>query len=156
MPIILRDLDAWFLVFAFTMSYTMAAPWAALMPSTLSKLHVPPVIIFVIKYLFYFSGTYLIYTYYVFIIKIYLFYLKEISAKCGLFMIIHTFFLSLTISTFADRAPGCSKELALFSRFISLIFIFWLMLIMNFHAKMTASKCITMIVTLVDLYKYID
>lgn len=68
------------------------------------------------------------------------FSIKEISANSGFFMIVHTFIMSLTISTFADRVPGYSKELALFSRFVSLIFLFWLMLMLNFHARMTTSN----------------
>lgn len=69
-----------------------------------------------------------------------IFTIKELSANCGFFMIVHTFIMSLTISTFADRAPGYSKEFALFSRFVSLTFLFWLMLMLNFHVKMTTSK----------------
>ncbi|KAL5233549.1 hypothetical protein ACI65C_000959 [Semiaphis heraclei] len=41
---LVTNLDFWCLVFAFTLSNTMSVPWAALIPSTFFKLHMPPVI----------------------------------------------------------------------------------------------------------------
>uniref|UniRef100_A0A2S2QBT6 Disrupted in renal carcinoma protein 2 n=1 Tax=Sipha flava TaxID=143950 RepID=A0A2S2QBT6_9HEMI len=111
LTVLVKNSEVWYLVLAFALSNTMSAPWSALLPSTFSKLHVPP----------------------------------ELSAECGLFLIIHNFALSLTISTFADRAPGYTKELALISRLVSLVFLFWLMLMMNFHAKLTTTTLVCVI-----------
>jgi len=117
-------------VLAFTLSNTISTPWSALLPSTFSKLHVPSVIVPFCRY----RRLRLLH------IRHPVVRFQEISAKCGLFMILHTFAMSLTISKFADYTPGYSKELALFSRFVSLVFLFWLMLMMNFRAKLTTSK----------------
>ncbi|VVC25868.1 Major facilitator superfamily,Major facilitator superfamily domain [Cinara cedri] len=111
LKILFLDFDVWCLVLAFALSNTMLAPWTGLLPSTFSKLHVPP----------------------------------ELSSNMGFYMIIHTFFLSLTISTFAYRAPGYSKEFTLFSRLISLVFLFWLMLMLNFGARMTTTTLVCVV-----------
>jgi len=124
-----RDFDVWCLVLAFALSNTISAPWSALLPSTFSKLHVPPVNACPT---FTPRGHRLS--------RSVRSRPQEIGAKCGLYMIVHTFAMSLTISKFADCTPGYSKELVLFSRFVSLIFLFWLMLMLNFHAKLTTSK----------------
>jgi len=66
-------------------------------------------------------------------------FFKEITTQCCFFMIIHTFGLSLSISSFAYRAPRYTKVLVMVSRSVSLIFFLWLMLMMNFNAKLTTS-----------------
>ncbi|XP_060870628.1 solute carrier family 49 member 4 homolog isoform X1 [Metopolophium dirhodum] len=65
---------------------------------------------------------------------------SEITTQCCFFMIVHTFGLSLTISSFAHRAPRYTKVLIMISRCVSLIFLLWLMLMMNFNAKLTTTR----------------
>ncbi|KAL4083025.1 hypothetical protein QTP88_028355 [Uroleucon formosanum] len=110
---LVTNFDVWCLVLAFTLSNTISVPWAALIPSTFSKLHVPP----------------------------------EFTTECNFFMILHAFALSLSISTFADRAPGNSKTFILASRCVSTLFLCWLMLMMNFKFKLTAIilQCVVLI-----------
>ncbi|XP_050530699.1 solute carrier family 49 member 4-like isoform X2 [Daktulosphaira vitifoliae] len=65
---------------------------------------------------------------------------RELSVQCGLYLILHNFLLSLSMSAFADKFPGYSKEIVLCSRLVSLASLFWLMVMMNFrdHGKLSS------------------
>lgn len=126
----------WCLVLALTLSNTMSVPWWALIPSTFSKIHVSSVNSAVDDDSFLF----LRFTCNNMCVCVCLFlFFKEITTQCCFFMIVHTFGLSLTISSFAHHAPHYTKVLITISRCVSLIFLLWLMLMMNFNAKLTTS-----------------
>ncbi|KAL4113363.1 hypothetical protein QTP88_016995 [Uroleucon formosanum] len=122
---LVMNLKMWCLVLALTLSNTMSVPWWALIPSTFSKIHVSSVNSAVDDD----SFPFLRFT-----------CNNEITSQCCFFMIVHTFGLSLTISSFAHRAPHYTKALITISRCVSLIFLLWLMLMMNFNAKLTTIR----------------
>lgn len=128
----------WCLVLALTLSNTMSVPWWALIPSTFSKIHVSSVNSAVDDDSFLFLRFTCNNVCMCVCVCLFLFS-KEITSQCCFFMIVHTFGLSLTISSFAHRAPHYTKALITISRCVSLIFFLWLMLMMNFNAKLTTS-----------------